>query len=203
MNQRRGAKRILRRIEELERELREPAPFEYQRRAAIARESHQLLHDALDFRGLPGKPDGLAEVRARTLELAYEAIEKAYPHGFWEDYERLRAGDAAFVEAGIRFLEADPWFFRSGYIKENLTRWLKRLPLTPDQEERLRGAVLNIVDHPDGRREVRYYGRLAARVANPALVSALEERASSGNPATVSCARLILATIRQRTPKLW
>ena len=42
----------------------------------------------------------------------------------------------------MSFLEVDPYFFRSGYIKADLLRHLKRAPLTRSQEQRLRNVIL-------------------------------------------------------------
>jgi len=36
------------------------------------------------------------------------------------------------------FLELRPYFFRSGYMYKELLRKIKRAPLSPDQERRLR-----------------------------------------------------------------
>jgi hypothetical protein len=66
----------------LERELRGPAPFDYDRRAAIARESSELLHGVYRHLQRPGKSEGFDDVRERSVGLAYEAIGKAYPPGF-------------------------------------------------------------------------------------------------------------------------
>ena len=163
MNKRLSAKPILRAIEALERELLGSATFDYQRRAAIVRESKALLNDANRLFQLPGKGEELREAQRRAAALYREAMNRVYPPGFDDEMERLRAGKASGVEAGIRFLEADPWFDGSGYMKEGVTRWLRRLILSPQQEDRLRRVVLRVFDHPDARREHMYYVRLAIR----------------------------------------
>ncbi len=109
------------------------------------------------------------------VERFYNAVEAAYPPGFWEHYERLRNGDARGVEMAIEFLEADPWFFRSGYIKANLARFLKHVPLSNRQVRRLEKVLLKIVDERNTQ-EFRNYCRLARVVATPALTEALKER---------------------------
>jgi len=56
----------------------------------------------------------------------------------WEDvygriYVPLQAGGAAAVDPAIEFLEGDLWYFRSGYFKEKLLRFLGRHPWTEEQ----------------------------------------------------------------------
>jgi hypothetical protein len=56
----------------------------------------------------------------------------------------VRGGDPAGVEAAVTFIEADPWFFRSGYIKGRLMESLSRaggVILAP-YRERLASALL-------------------------------------------------------------
>lgn len=51
--------------------------------------------------------------------------------------ERLKVGDVRGVEPAIRFLKADIYEFRSGYLKEYLWRYLNRVPLSDRQRQRL------------------------------------------------------------------
>ena len=60
--------------------------------------------------------------------------------------ERVRSGDAAAVEAAVQFLLADPYHFRSGYLKERLWRWLARQPLSAGAHKRLERAALSYLD---------------------------------------------------------
>lgn len=60
--------------------------------------------------------------------------------------ERVRCGDPAAVEAAVQFLLADPYHFRSGYLKERLWRWLARLPLSASMRGRLECAALAYLD---------------------------------------------------------
>ena len=58
----------------------------------------------------------------------------------------LRERNLAGVEYGIALLEADPWCFRSGYLKATLARQLRKTLLSETQRERLRTAILNTLD---------------------------------------------------------
>ena len=129
----------------------------------------------------------LAEVRDR-----YRAtLDAAYPPGFWEHYRCLKAGDPAGLETAVRFLEADPWFFRTGYEKADLIKWLTRMELTEKDMARLRQVVLNAVDSRD-RREFRAYCRLARRVDHDRLRQALAERLNSEDEGVRRRARWVL-----------
>jgi hypothetical protein len=54
-------------------------------------------------------------------------------------------------EALVRFLEKDPFCFRSGYMKERYWRLLKRLSLTETQKKRLRKVAIAYLDKPMSR----------------------------------------------------
>lgn len=135
--------------------------FEWSKRAKNAEEARRAV------KASPRAPD--------LVERFYNAVEAAYPPGFWEHYERLKNGDARSVDMAIEFLEADPWFFRSGYIKANLARFLKRVTLSNQNVRRLEKVLLKIVDERHTQ-EFRDYCRLARVVATPALTEALKER---------------------------
>jgi hypothetical protein len=58
----------------------------------------------------------------------------------------VRSGDPAAVDAAVQFLLADPYHFRSGYLKERLWRWLANLPLNASARNRLERAALSYLD---------------------------------------------------------
>lgn len=130
------------------------------------------------------------------IERFYNAIEAAYPPGFWEHYDRLKNGDARGVDMAIDFLEADPWFFRSGYIKANLARFLKHVTLSKQQVRRLEKVLLKIVDERNTQ-EFRNYCRLACVIATPALIEALKERLTDERVPRRLRATWMLSTIEQ------
>ncbi|HXN48718.1 MAG TPA: hypothetical protein VN893_18855 [Bryobacteraceae bacterium] len=51
-------------------------------------------------------------------------------------YERVVAGDPAAVEAALCFLEARPYFFRSGYHWKKILQKCRRAPMSAEQAER-------------------------------------------------------------------
>ena len=119
------------------------------------------------------------------------ALERAYPPGFWGAYDALGRGDPSGADIAIEFLEGDPWFFRSGYVKATLIERLTRLDLSPLHASRLRSVVLTAVDSRD-RRELRRYRRLARKVDTPELRKALQSRLDADDPGVRRRARWIL-----------
>jgi hypothetical protein len=91
---------------------------------------------------------------------------------------RLRSGDPAAIESGVVFVEADPWCYQSGYMKERLLRGLRYAPLTAHQIRRLRQALFHAVDRSD-RRELAQWWRLAERLDHGLVVTGLEQRVMS------------------------
>lgn len=150
--------------------------FPYAERAAAVEAARRAVDVA--FRAVTRRDDlnDPATAAWQAALVRFEAaVDAAYPPGFETIYERLRAGNTAALVDAIEFLEADPWFFRSGYIKAKLIRLIKRFPLTAVQADRLRMAVMRVVDGRD-RREFRDYCRLARHLDAPELRAALERR---------------------------
>lgn len=58
-----------------------------------------------------------------------------------EAHERMRRGEREVIEDTLLFLEVDPWFFRSGYLKERVLRHLKGAPLNDSDRARLRQVI--------------------------------------------------------------
>jgi hypothetical protein len=120
----------------------------------------------------------------------YEAISLAV--------SRLRRGDEGGLETAVQFLESDADCFRSGYVKEEVIRFLTRLPLDPGTTGRLEEVVLMIVDGYD-RREFRSYIRLARRLDSPSLRRELQARASSADSRTRRHAKWMLSGLERTT----
>jgi hypothetical protein len=119
-----------------------------------------------------------------------------YPPDFHEAHERLRRGDASELEVILRFLEADPYFFRSGYLKADLLRCIVKLDLSPAEAQRLCAVVLQAVDTAN-HYEFRWYRRLARKVDSPELRRALRTRLDDGDPAVARRARWVLEALDQ------
>jgi len=101
------------------------------------------------------------------------------------------------LEFVVCFLEVDPWFFGSGYLKELFLTRLKRSDLDDAIKERLRAVMVDAVERR-GTREFKYYCRLAAVIGGESLVSSLEKASASTDGAVARRAKRMLETIRQR-----
>jgi hypothetical protein len=103
-----------------------------------------------------------------------DAVELLYD-GLGAAIGKSKLGDSDAAEYLVAFLEADPWCFRSGYMKERILAALQRAELSGLQQERLRNVLLNAVD-AGYRREFRSSCRLAKRLADGVLVGELRRR---------------------------
>jgi hypothetical protein len=103
----------------------------------------------------------------------------------------LDAGDASAVGATLAYLEADPYYFRSGYTRGRLAGRLSRVKLAEPQSSRARDLVLKVVDG-DCHCPAHGIGRLARSVADNGLRRALRVRLHSPDGAV---ARRALRTI--------
>ncbi len=92
-----------------------------------------------------------------------------------EARDKMRAGDRETIEDALLFLEVDPWFFRSGYLKERVIRHLKSAPLAEIDKSRLRNAIFAVAIGRN-RREWRDYCRLALALWTPAWEKSLREQ---------------------------
>ena len=115
----------------------------------------------------------------------------------WEEIKNLQAGKTANLEKYLAFLEADPYFFRSGYVKSDVIRGLKRVALTYEQKGRLQSVVLRVVDK-GFRREFRDYCRLARHVQTEDWLHEIETRLSSQDPNHALRAQWVLAACQQK-----
>ena len=102
----------------------------------------------------------------------------AFPGGLEQEIDLLKRGDGQAVEMAVRYLEADPWFFRSGYIKEQLMRELRKVSLTEDQGDRLRQVIMDRIKTGGGR-EFRRYCRLAKDLSTAKFVAEVGEAMKS------------------------
>ena len=113
-------------------------------------------------------------------------------------YEKSALDDDELIEFSITFLELNPMFFRSGYVKEEILRKLKRSALSEKQNERLRAVLLDAVNNR-GTREFRRYCRLLPKISSPKLVSALETTNKYGEGAQKNRAAVMLGYVDEKS----
>jgi len=97
----------------------------------------------------------------------------------------------------VDFLAADPYFFRSGYLKAEVIRAIRKVQIPPAQADRLRRVALDVLDAGD-RREFRHYCRLARKVCSPELEAEIQGRCDTGPRDVRRRAGWMLYAIRQR-----
>jgi hypothetical protein len=133
-----------------------------------------------------------------TFHSSYDQL--AFPGGLAREFTQLDQQDPNAIEMALRFLEANPWYFRSGYLKEELLARFKKLPLTHDQIARLRKVILERIQ---GRpvREMRAYTRLAPRVTNPEFEAELRRIAEGGNRIAARYAQWAIQCLKSRKAK--
>ena len=128
----------------------------------IENQHHMRIHAA--FRSRDQSKDGLENWKKAAL--AWHA--QRYPTDFlWSDefITDLRNSKRDAIEQAILYLEVDPWYFRSGYLKERLVRRLKSANLSTQDCTRLRNVIWNVASGKN-RREFRDFCRLATVVAS-------------------------------------
>jgi hypothetical protein len=170
--------------------------FNYVQRAAEAKAAHLAVDEAfsrLKNRNDPKDPATVAWKSA--IARFFAATNAAYPPRFWDDYAELKGGNVAGLESAIAFLEADPMFFRSGYLKADLIRFIKRVPLTRAQVKRLRRVAIGVVDKRSTN-EFRRYCRLAVKVDGPELREELEKRLQHADPNIARRAKWMMDYLR-------
>jgi len=109
-------------------------------------------------------------------------------------YNEPEFQDEEILEFGITYLEVDPFYFRSGYIKEEILTKIKRSRLSKKQMKRLRAVLLNAVEHR-GSKEYKYYCRLAGFIADEAFIDHLKLTEKVSNGTVKYRARKMLKTI--------
>jgi len=75
----------------------------------------------------------------------------AFPGGLEGAYERIKEGDPDSIEAALCFLECRPYFFRSGYIYNNLMRKLKNTTMNKKQASRFEVILLAYAEYKDSK----------------------------------------------------
>ncbi len=115
----------------------------------------------------PHGPRHIAAVN--VFKQNYDSL--AFPGGLKRGLADLKLGQAEAVEHAVRFMESDPLFNQSGYIKEEIIRRLKHVPLTPIQRGRLARVVLR--SFSGGWQMPRKVARIAPRVDSPAFRKAV------------------------------
>ncbi len=112
--------------------------------------------------------------------------------------EQFRESGAAGVEDALAFVEADPWCHRSGYMKQDLVRYLRQVPLDEDQKHRLRAVFVGAIK-AGPRWEFREYCRTARALDSPSFrrrLAGMRDDRLSGSGARKRAGWMLDAIIR-------
>ena len=113
------------------------------------------------------------EKATEAFHTAYDAL--AFPGGLKHSLILLKKQDPQSIQSAIEFLQADPYFHRSGYIKEKVASALKQISLSSEQIEELQAVMLAAIEI-EGRREFLEYCRLARKLSDKQFIQQLEKR---------------------------
>jgi hypothetical protein len=138
--------------------------FGYSERARAVNAAQAEIHAAFDE--MVNRNDE-SDPRTQRWRNAIREFQAAYARVYPHDLRLFEQGalPASEIDTAdiLDFLEADPVFFRSGYMKESLLGELKKRTLDRREVERLQAIILNVIRKP-GRREFRRYCRVATTV---------------------------------------
>jgi hypothetical protein len=102
------------------------------------------------------------ERHGRATERLWRALEALYSPEWEQILERLRVGEPGAIEPAVVFLETDARCHRSGYTKEQLCRYLRRMDLPDVARQRLRAITPAAVGDPRRPERERRAWRLLA-----------------------------------------
>ena len=171
--------------------------FGYSKRGLAVNEAQAEIHAA--FKEVVNRNDKSDPSTKRWLE-AIKAFGAARSRVYPEDLRLVEQGHipASQVDTAdiLDFLEADPVFYGSGYMKEELLGALKKRPFQPNEVLRLQAIILNVVRKADCR-EFRRYCRVATKVDEERFREELNALEIADDPDIRRRADWVLAALRK------
>ena len=147
---------------------------------------HKSLHELSDLRWRTQKAEDIARwenaVRAWKAYSGFGEDTKFYFFESRDFLSALASGDADAKESAIRFLEFDPYYYRSGYIKSKLLVRLKNIKLSASEVKRLQKVICNAIVSQQPKSEFKYYARLLKNVGTPEFRQKLQALPVPGLP---------------------
>jgi hypothetical protein len=168
--------------------------FGYSRRGRDVNEAQAEVHAA--FKHVVDRNDS-SDPKTQRWVKAITAFQAAYARVYPEVLRQIDRGTKRAAELDtadmLDFLEADPIFDRSGYMKEKLLTELKRRRLDHNEARRLQEIILDIIRKGEYRREFLRYCRAAANVDDDQFRLELVELERSNDPRISQRANWVLA----------
>lgn len=125
---------------------------------------------------------------------SYDAL--AFPGGIGTAMSLLENNDPNTIEMVVQFLEADPWYFHSGYHKADMLKQLRHAPLSEVQRKRLQQVLVARIQGPETPREFRWYCHLARFISDADFARQVTGLAESADSVTVLHAQWVLSQLR-------
>ena len=147
-------------------------------RVAELNRLHKLVHKSSELRWRTQKAEDIARwenaVRAWKAYSGFGEDTKFYFFESRDFLSALASGDADAKESAIRFLEFDPYYYRSGYIKSKLLVRLKNIKLSASEVKQLQKVICNAIVSPQPKCEFKYYARLLKNIGTPEFRAKLQ-----------------------------
>ena len=158
---------------------------EIERGAEHVSATHRAMKDAARERD---KSEKHRERHARALD----AFRSSFFPIHYELWRACRDPNMAQIDRDLAFdyLDADPFYFGSGYLKEMLIQRLKKTPFTRAEAELLRELILSKVAR--GRGVFTNLCRLIPRLETPEFVAQLQDFTDAATPEIRRRARFAL-----------
>jgi hypothetical protein len=173
--------------------------FGYSKRGRDVNEAQAEVHAA--FKQVRNRNDSADPPTRRWLD-AIQAFRAARARAYADALREVNGGEKRASEIGtadmLDFLEADPIFFGSGYMKQKLLRELKRRKLDQHEAKRLQAIILSVVRKNDHRREFLHYCRAAANVDDARFRAELEALEQSNEPHVSQRSNWVLAALDRK-----
>jgi len=168
-----------------------PSVDEIRDRAVVADRANR----AIPPRGRVDSRPGRRDEWSAQVGWAEETLGEGLTDGFRAALAAVRAGDRSGLEYCLRFLEADPWCYGTGYAKAKIIPAIVQFELDEPTRERLARVVLRVVDDPRPRGEIKRYGTLGSAVALADLRARIEQRTAAADPQIRFNVRHVLARL--------
>ena len=128
----------------------------------------------------------------------YKELTKiAFPENWPLLLDEINSQNEKAIEEALTFLEADPNFNNSGYIKQKIIRHLKRAQLDEAYKNRLALLVVGRINNAQAL-EFSAYGKLAIALKIPELDKQIMELSRSTDVAVAKRANWMLKILQSR-----
>lgn len=166
----------------------------FETNAAKLRALHDAIHETWLHRNADEMSHKAWKLACHDFHTSFDSL--AFPGGLGRAMSLLIKNNPDIIEQVVCFLEADPFFFRSGYLKADMIKHLRSSPLNEDQRKRLQKVILARI-YEKARREFRWYCHLAKAVTDSEFERQITELVAESTPELISRqARWVLDRIK-------